>query len=334
MATSGFQLVEDFIINAETYANNSITKAFDGINSALQSANNVSFIELQTNPWNNFVWPDNLEKPFTKADIPNIDNNNFQYIQLYQNDWLEKYRLIMNENFNNLFSFRYSENKLEDILQNGVIIVKTVQDQIVNRAIDQEMSAFSNKKDEILLENSSRGWNLPSSFTVSRIDNLRKEVDDKISLINRDLVIKNQELTTEMTKFAIQISTELLPRCVDIASSFAGKYSQVYNYGAENVKNYLNGLSIVDQSIKNYHSTLISRVQTAVQESQSWRNYDLDSKNKKAQFELQKIDLNVKTTLAGVDALTRIGTAALSANQSIVNLGQQTVNTLTGTNVV
>ena len=48
MATSGFQLVEDFIINAETYANNSITKAFDGINSALQSANNVNFIELQT----------------------------------------------------------------------------------------------------------------------------------------------------------------------------------------------------------------------------------------------------------------------------------------------
>lgn len=333
MATT-IELVKDYITSSKIYADESITKAFDGINSALQSANSVSFIDLQTNPWTTFDWPNNLDKPFTKADIPNIDNNNFQYIQLYQNDWLEKYRLIMNENFSNLFSFRYSENKLEDILQNGVIIVKTVQDQIVNRAIDQEMSLFSNKKDEILLENSSRGWNLPNSFTVSRIDNLRKEVDDKISSINRDMVIKNQELTTEMTKFAIQISTELLPKCVDIASSFAGKYSQVYNYGAENVRNYLQGLSIVDQSIKNYHGTFISRVQTAVQESQSWRNYDLDAKYKKSQFELQKIDFNTKTTLSGVEALTRIGTAALNANNSIVTLTQTGITTNTGTNVV
>lgn len=334
MATESVQeIVTNFILNAESYANESINKAFDGISDALNSANNVSFEQLNLTPNSTVLWPDNLNSPFTKADIPNIDNNNFQYIKLYQDDWLEKYRLIMSENFDDLFSFRYSENKLEDILQNGYIIQKNIQDQIINRAVDQEVITFNTNKDQVLNEYSSKGWNIPNSFLLSRVDNLQRDMDNKISNINRDYVIKNQELHTDMLKYAITISTELLPKCVDIASSVAGKYSQVYNYGSENVKNYISGLNVVNDSIRNYHNTLISRVQTSIQENQSWRNYDLDAKNKKAQFNLQKIDMNVKTTLATVNALTTIGTAALSANQSIVNLTQQAIQTNTGTSV-
>ena len=45
---------------------------------------------------------------------------------------------------------------------------------------------------------------------------------------------------------------------------------------------------------------------------------------------LQKIELNTKTTIAGVDALTRIGTAGLQAQQSIINLTSAGVTTYAG----
>lgn len=325
--------VESMITNAKEYSDEAITTAFDNIEDAMSQTNNINWVTLQPTPSSTVTWPDNISAPFSKGDIPTMDQNTFQYINLYQNDWLEKYRLIMSENFSDLFSFQYAEDKLESILQTGVIIDKTVQDQIINRAIDQEISQFNQARDQVNQEWVSKGWNIPSSFQVSRLDNLQRDLDNKISGINRDYVIKNQDLYVDMTKFAIQTSTELLPKCVDIASAFAGRYSQIYNYGAENVKNYLTGLSVVNDSIRNYHNVLIQRVQTSLQENQSWRTYDLDSKNKQVQFELQKVKFQVDSTLTGAQLLATIGNAALSANNSIISLSAGAFNNATRTNI-
>lgn len=325
--------VESMITNAKEYADEAITTSFSSISDAMEQTNNINWVTLNTNPSSTVNWPDNLSLPFTKGDIPTLDQNTFQYLNLYQNDWLEKYRLIMSENFADLISFNYAEKKLESILQTGIIIDKTVQDQIINRAIDQEISQFNQARDQVNNDWVSKGWNIPSSFQISRLDNLQRDLDNKISSVNRDYVIKNQDLYVDMTKFAIQVSTELLPKCVDIASAFAGRYSQIYNYGAENVKNYLTGLGVVNDSIRNYHNTLVSRVQTGLQETQSWRNYDLDAKNKQVQFELQKVKFHVDSTLTGAQLLATIGNAALSANNSIISLSASAFNNATSTNI-
>ena len=334
MTTSVQDMVVNFITNAEAYQSQAISDVFTYTSQAITNANNVNWVQLNLSPWEKFIWNTPIQDPYNKSDIPAPDNM-FVYLDMYLQDWMNKYRLLMKENFSTALPyFELSNNKLMSIVNDGFLIPLTIRQQIIGRGIDEESFSLNQQIDDIKKDFSSKGWSIPSSYLQNRMDKVTQDAYRKMSSLNRDVAIKEQELYNEMLKLALQIGTDELPKCVEIASSFAAKYSQLFNIGAENVKNYIYGLSVVDQSIKNYQTTLLSRVQTAVQESQSWRNYDLDAKYKQSQFELQKVDYNVKTTLGVVDALTRIGTAALSANQSIVQLNSQYLQATTGTTVV
>lgn len=330
MADTVFDQAQNFIYQGQSYATEAIQKAIDDIDKAMTASANAQLLAFD-NTIKSTVYAQNnfIKDPFSKNDIPPIDNM-LLIVEPFLEQWLQKFNLIMNDYFKNILSFGMGEKAIQDILQNGYIIKQSISNQIISRAMDTENSKLKQNNEQITLEFLSKGYSIPNFMLLNRLDKAQQQYNEAVSQVNRDLAIKLQELQTDMTKFSIDKALDLLPKCIDIASRFSGQYAQIFNYGVESAKTYIQGLATVNDSIKIYEDAVLDLSKVQIEHLEKDRRYDLDNKSKQADFALQKVELNTKTTIAGVEALTRIGTAGLQAQQSIINLTSAGVTTYAG----
>jgi hypothetical protein len=330
MFNSVFNEAQSFIEQGKMYANQAIDRAMQDVDRAITISDNAQLLPFSSSiTSSNYSTNNFIVTPFTKNDIPQIDNN-FLIAKKYLDEWIAKFNLIMNSYFKNILSFNMGEKAIQDILTYGYIIKQSISNQIISRAMDTESSKLKTNNEKITLEFLSKGYTIPNFMLLNRLDQANQQYNEAVSQINRDLAIKLQELQTDMTKFSIDKALDLLPKCVQIASQFSSQYAQIFSYGVESAKAYIQGLAAVNDSIRIYEDTVLDLSKVQIEHIEKDRRYDLDNKSKQAEFNLQKIELNTKTTIAGVEALTRIGTAGLQAQQSIINLTAAGVQTFAG----
>lgn len=302
--------------NAFNYGNEAVEKTFKLLEDAVNYANNTQYLPLQPNPDYSIIYPP-LPGPWDTSIIPKIDSSNSL---AYINDWLEKYRLIMNENFSNLLSFDLAEDKLEDILENGYIINTNIHNQIITRVIDAETRKSTSLKDVATKDFIAKGWVIPNSILINRIDAINYDYSQNISNAIKDLAINEENLNTDMIKLAIQQALDLKPKCINIATDFASKYAQMYSFGVDNARAYISGLGVVQSSINSYNSLIFNRTQLGVQDSQQWREYDLRVKQSQVNLEMEKAKIKTQTALSAGEVLGGLGRAALSSQLTMSQL--------------
>lgn len=306
---------------SQSYATEAIQNAMNEIQKVLDLANNYYFDAPQWDTYASFKWDKLIKEALTKADLPGLKDDAFLYIDPYKDDFLEIFNMIMNTYFPDLLSFRYAETELEKIFSQGYFIKENIREQIINRARDEVTFEKNKNLEETMQAFSNRGFKNVSGFLLNKVADINKNASDKVSQINREYMIREEELYTEMYKMAIQLSLDLLPKCVEIASSFTGKYGMIYNYGSESAKVYLQGLDLMERSIAREEDEYVKRVQVAVNDIQFLNNLNLEKQNKKIQFEMQKVSFKTDLMKSSVSAYTQIGTSALQMSNSIVSLG-------------
>ena len=172
--------------NAFEYGDEAVNKAFDLLDSAVNTANNTAWIPLQPNPSYSVTFP----PPIPSWDTSIIPDTKAQSALAFLNDWLEKYRLIINENFSKLYSFDLAESEIENIIQNGYIIKKTIHDQIVTRVMDSESMKSFGLREDATKSFISKGWTIPNSILLSRIDAINADYSKNVSQAIRDQSIR------------------------------------------------------------------------------------------------------------------------------------------------
>lgn len=302
--------------NAFNYGDEAVNNAFDYLEDAVNSANSVQWITYRSPPSQTINGPQTMQ-PFTKNDIPSIDS---QSSAQYLNDWLEKYRLIINENFTKLFSFDMAEDLLEDILTNGYIVNRNINNQIISRAIDNELKKSNQLKDEALTLFVSRGYTIPDGVLNKQIQKINNDYSSAVSQVNRDIALKEEDLNTDMTKLALQEALRLKPQCIQIATDFASKYATMYNFGAENAKAYISGLGVVNDSINAFERNKTAIFSRELDEFRDYRVYDLQDRSAQVKLAMDQVEVKTRTSLSSADVVARIGQAALSAQTSITQL--------------
>lgn len=310
-----FTFIEQYRANSLNYGDEAIQKIFQYVDTSLNYANSAIF------PRDGYtleaIGIQDQQLPLTNAAIPEInDNLSVKYI----NDWLEKYRLIMEENFNNLLSFGLAEEHLQDILNNGYIVNKNIHNQIIGRTKDSEYKKSRQSRDEAIQRYTKRGFNNFSGYISKEFDRIDQQTNDNISQAIREIALKEEDLNTDMLKFAIENALRLKPQAVQIAADFASKYAQMYNFGAENARTYIQGLQLVQNSIANYERNKIDIFNSKSKRQLDVLNSFIDINKFDTQTVIEKAKLVLDTTSNAVDGLSRIASAALTAQTTIAQI--------------
>jgi len=104
----------------------------------------------------------------------------------------------------------YSSTLLTDVsdrliaqLIGGTGLPTDVEQSIWDRARNREDAIYNRTKDQILVENTSRGFSLPQGSLAAKLQEASQEVQDKIGGLSRDIAIKQAELEQENMKQAV-----------------------------------------------------------------------------------------------------------------------------------
>ena len=316
--------VTGYIQEVLSYAQDGITNAEDYIEQALFHGEQVNWIDFNPDYTEPFDFQSQISA-FGTGIIPNVQND-LTLVKQYSDDMYDWWNKIFDRFFADIQSFNMAEEKLQNFFINGYIIQQSVRNQIIDRAREEEIRNTKIAKEKALNDFQSLGWSKPNSFLYNQIDNIEYSLRIADSKLNRDIAIKDEEMYLDFLKFAIQESLNLLPECIKTATSFANQWSQIYNLGAENAKVFLQGLATVEQSIQRYDNTTNERMKLKLQNKTADREYDTDTKWKKSQFDLQKLDFSNKLTLSGVSAYTEIGKAGMQSLNAIIGLSESTAN--------
>lgn len=316
--------VTGYIQEVLSYAQDGITNAENYIEQALFHGEQVNWIDFNPNYTEPFDFQTQIPA-FGTGIIPNVQND-LTLVKQYSDDMYDWWNKIFDRFFADIQSFNMAEEKLQNFFINGYIIQQSVRNQIIDRAREEEIRNTKIAKEKALNDFQSLGWSKPNSFLYNQIDNIEYSIRIADSKLNRDIAIKDEEMYLDFLKFAIQESLNLLPECIKTATSFANQWSQIYNLGAENARVFLQGLATVEQSIQRYDNTTNERMRLKLQNKTADREYDTDTKWKKSQFDLQKLDFSNKLTLAGVSAYTEIGKAGMQSLNAIIGLSESTAN--------
>ena len=105
---------------------------------------------------------------------------------------------------------------LADLTDPSPAITDAVWDDIVNRESEKALLLHRDTLDAISDDWSKRGFTLPSGYLINNLAMAEIDYSNKRLDVNRDVAIKNLELTNDNTKFTEQQSMAFLVNRVDI----------------------------------------------------------------------------------------------------------------------
>lgn len=157
-------------------------------------------------------------------DVPqflNLQTHNFAGVDL-QGHWLDKLNdipelsLLEPAPFEYKHGPRYASELLEGLkavlnarIHSGTGIAPAVEQQIWERARDQELRLAQAREQEVMRSAESLGFALPSGVLAGQLADARREFHDKLSTLRREIAIKQAELEQENVKHAITTAVQL-----------------------------------------------------------------------------------------------------------------------------
>lgn len=154
---------------------------------------------------------------------------------------------------------RYASQLLDNLkavlnarIQGGTGIPPAVEQQIWDRARDRETQIALAREQEVLRGAEALGFPLPSGVLAGQLADARREYQDKLSGLSRDIAIKQAELEQQNLKdsiqSALQLESTLLDDCYKLemlafeaAKTAADQAIAAHNAGLEHFKALLDG---------------------------------------------------------------------------------------------
>lgn len=160
----------------------------------------------------------------TLPDAPaflSLQTHTFGGVNLHE-DWLDKLddiptlSVLQPAPFSYSPGARYASQLLENLkallnarIQGGTGILPAVEQQIWDRARDRETQVALAREQEVLRGNEALGFPLPSGVLAAQLADARREYQDKLASLSRDVAIKQADLEQANVKDSIQQALQL-----------------------------------------------------------------------------------------------------------------------------
>lgn len=254
------------------------------------------------------------------ADYDKIFGDLEDWIRGLMEDWMNTYFPVLDP------CIQPSEDAwLCAVVNDGYIgIPAHIETQIWDRARGREITDAIQLEDEAVSGFASMGYSMPQGALLARQMQVRLEAYNKSATINRELAIKNTEISVDMTKFAIGEMTKLRLGIAQALADFIRAWLALPGAAADIAKSKTEANRWVWDSASDYIRALVAKYGLEL---------DADKFNSQMQLETQRnfvslVNSNtqsrVSAAVQSAESIAKIASAAINANQSLGHVGNVT----------
>lgn len=263
-----------------------------------------------------------------------LQTHSFGGINLHE-DWLDKLdeipelSVLQPAPFSYSPGARYASQLMDNLkatlnarIQGGTGLNPSVEQQIFDRGRDRETQIALAKEQEVLRGSEALGFALPSGVLAAQLADARREYQDKLSSLSRDITIKQAELEQtnlqQATTLALQLESTLLEDAyklealaVDVAKATADNAIAAHNAAVEHYKALLAGY----QAYASAYQTVIQAELNKVEVFKAL----LSAEQTKADINRSLVE-RFKAEIEGAMAAVQIYQARVGAAKTLVEL--------------
>ena len=263
-----------------------------------------------------------------------LQTHSFGGINLHE-DWLDKLdeipelSVLQPAPFSYSPGARYASQLMDNLkaqlnarIQGGTGLNPAVEQQIFDRGRDRETQIALAKEQEVLRGSEALGFALPSGVLAAQLADARREYQDKLSSLSRDITIKQAELEQanllQATTLALQLESTLLEDAyklealaVDVAKATADNAIAAHNAAVEHYKALLAGY----QAYASAYQTVIQAELNKVEVFKAL----LSAEQTKADINRSLVE-RFKAEIEGAMAAVQIYQARVGAAKTLVEL--------------
>lgn len=221
-----------------------------------------------------------------------------------------------------------AEDWLIDVIQNGGTgLPEAIENALWERARSRELFEAYRLEDEAVNAFAIRGFSLPTGALAKRLLMVQMEASNKSSTISRDIAIKQAEFELETIKYAVEKASNLRVQIAQATLNYIQAYIQTPALAIDKAKSINDAHAKLWSSATDYYRSLQSDAELTLK----WG--EIVSDNAKANIkygvdlDTATIEGKAKTAVGAADAAAKAAAAALSAQNTIANLGDITNRT-------
>lgn len=212
----------------------------------------------------------------------------------------------------------------------GTGLPAAIEDAMFDRAQSRELRMLAIKREDTVAEWASRGFSLPSGALQSQLDAMYDETSDKLSTLNRDILIKNKEIEIENVRFAIEQGNRLRIDGLNAAVNYVRAWFLVPQTAVDKARSLMNMRLQFYQAINAYYNALASKYQIIAEYAKANSAAAVATNNAVAMFTAEQLKARVAAAVGSADAMGRIAASAFGALNTLANVGDVTVTSKKG----
>jgi len=255
-----------------------------------------------------------------QSDLDDIWGDLEDWIRGMMTDWMDTYFPVLDP------CIQPSEDAwLCAVVNDGYIgIPAAVETQIWDRARGREINDAIQLEAEAMSAFAAMGYSMPPGALLARQMQARAKASDQSATINRELAIKNTEISVEMTKVAIQEMTKLRLGIAAALGDYIRAWMALPTAAADMAKAKAEANRWMWDSASDYVRALVAKYGYLLDADKF--NSEMQMRNNEAFVNL--VNSNTQSRVAAAtkaaEAVAQIASSAINANQSLANIGNVT----------
>lgn len=216
-----------------------------------------------------------------------------------------------------------SDAWLLNAINNGKGLPVAVEQQIWDRARQRDTQEALRLEQEAIDGYAARGFSLPPGALAARILAVQQAASEKSSQTNRDVAIKQAEIMIDVSKYALQLTTELRLGVARVAADFIRMAIAIPAQASSDANSVIRAKEVLQQMIASYVSSKMAVARIEWEHSLKQADMNLATTDLVIKDKLQRSSLVNQASVAGAEAAAQIAAAAINSQQTLANVTYQ-----------
>jgi hypothetical protein len=319
--------VQAIITNATTTANNARDKAIDYSNQAQTAAQgilvNLGLVHEPDKP-NVLIPPFNPTEDLSGLFSGAVGTTDASF----RADFTDKANTFLNTWFPDFLT--RLRTAVDDWLYNTITVGGTgipanIENAIWERSRNRELQEAERLKSEAIETWASRGFSLPQGVLVATLMAIDQETANKNSTHNRDVAIEQAKREIENIRFAVERGVQFRLGVVQALISYLNAFFDVPRLATDRARIQSELKSRLWESSAVYYRALIDAARLTLDYDKLEVDRDLTIEGHTVESFARHIEARVHAAIAAAEAMGKIAQAALSAQNTLAEIGNQTI---------
>lgn len=213
-----------------------------------------------------------------------------------------------------------------DTIAGGLGLPVSVENAMWQRARENEVTDQLRREGEAVISFVGRGFAMPSGVLTSQLTVIRQETANKISSLNRDIIIKSAEIRIETVRFAVEQGIRLRLGLITALIDFIRARIALYDLMRSRAVSYTEAKRALWQGAAAYYQALLSLEELKLRRDIADIEFTLKDREIFAQAFVGLVQARTEAASAAAKTMGDQAAAALGSLNTLADIAHSTIS--------